>query len=237
VRLGPTSCVLTAAVCTVSSTSSLNALGRSTTRDRPLRSSLRSGACGVGGRSRRPRPFVPPGVSCSAECRTCLGDVFAMARPLAAAARRRSRFPAGHRSQLARDRPFRACDSQASRSGLKCMCPRASGYCLSVASLAGFRVPAFTGAARGAALGAAPVLATVTLDTDPQSGTDAQGILRWPLAPGGSDARCWLVSLSMARARSRPRGRSRRRERARAEWLVCVDSHGWRVVVSEKGAE
>jgi len=44
--------------------------------------------------------------------------------------------------------------------------------------------------------------------------------------------------LPEARSRSRPRGRSRRRERERAmDELVIVDSHGWRVVVSEEDAE
>jgi hypothetical protein len=68
--------------------------------------------------------------------------------------------------------------------------------------------------------GPARVLATVALDTDPQSGPDRTGLLRWPLAPVGSPRAAHRVP-SGPRSRSRPlRGRSEARARA----LVLV---GW----------
>ncbi|WIV68905.1 hypothetical protein [Natrialbaceae archaeon AArc-T1-2] len=81
------------------------------------------------------------------------------------------------------------------------------------------------------------VLTTVALDTDPQSGPDARNGLKLAARSGRVGARFWLDDLPEALSLA-PQGRSRRRERERAMVeLVVVDSHGWRVVVSEEDAE
>jgi len=117
------------------------------------------------------------------------------------------------------------------------MCPRRQRVSPSVAPLAGFRVPALCAAARGEPPRRLAVLPTVALDTGPQSGPDTSGHIPLGARSGRVGARCWMVVL-LRRALARAQGRSRRRERERAMGeLVVVDSHGWRVVVSEEDAE
>ncbi|ELY73520.1 hypothetical protein C487_17225 [Natrinema pallidum DSM 3751] len=81
------------------------------------------------------------------------------------------------------------------------------------------------------------MLPTVALDTIPRIGPDTSGHIPLDACSGRVGARCWMGSL-LGCALARAQGRSRRRERERAmDELVVVDSHGWRVVVSEEDAE
>ncbi|WP_276256729.1 hypothetical protein [Halomontanus rarus] len=78
----------------------------------------------------------------------------------------------------------------------------------------------------------------MALDTDPLSGPDTSGLIPLDIRFRRVSARCWLYhllrALSLASQGDASEGAS---ESAQMDELVEMDSHGWRVVVSEEDAE
>jgi hypothetical protein len=117
--------------------------------------------------------------------------------------------------RFARDRPFRACGSLLASLAVPGVCPRRQRVSPSVAPLAGFRVPALGAAPRGEPRGGSPCSRQSRWTRSRTSGRTRAGLLRWPLAPGGSAARGWLIGSTGAplapvwrRAKARARARS-----------------------------